>query len=221
MKSLMIITLVLAAFFGSTFFIMASNEILTVESIETLLSRAQAFDKRLLFLLIVLLLFSDLFIAIPTMSVCILSGYFLGFPLGFVCTLVGTMLAGLAGYALSKQYGRSILKKIINDADKLNEMEQVFDTKGGVVILLCRAMPMLPEISSCLAGANNMRFGRFIILFLTATIPYTFLTTLAGSYSSLDNPKPAIYAAIGISLFLWLAWLMLFKGMRTTEHSGS
>ncbi len=51
-------------------------------------------------------------------------------------------------------------------------------------------------------------------MYALGTIPYALIITYAGSISSLDNPKPAILAAIGISLTLWTGWYLLGRHAR-------
>ena len=35
--------------------------------------------------------------------------------------------------------------------------------------------------------------------------------TYAGSISNLDNPMPALYAALGITLLFWVSWMIFMK----------
>ncbi|CAI8233332.1 MAG: Uncharacterised protein [Arcobacter lacus] len=86
-------------------------------------------------------------------------------------------------------------------------MTELFNKHGVLVIVLSRAVPMLPEISSCLAGTCKMSLKRFIFAWSLGTIPYISVITYAGSISNLDNPMPALYAAIGITVFFWIIWM--------------
>ncbi len=79
------------------------------------------------------------------------------------------------------------------------------------MILLSRAMPILPEVTACLAGMTKMKFSRFLLAWCLSTIPYVLIVSYAGSVSSLENPKPAIYTAIGISATLWAGWYLFNK----------
>jgi uncharacterized membrane protein YdjX (TVP38/TMEM64 family) len=69
-------------------------------------------------------------------------------------------------------------------------------------------MPILPEVSACLAGMMNLPFKKFLITWFISTIPYAFIATYAGSVSSIDNPKPAIFTAIGLSALLCILWFL-------------
>ncbi len=211
MKSLIKLFLIIAALFGSTFLIIKATGLLTVEQIEGWLTYAKSLSPVYVGGIVAALLFADLFIAVPTLTVTILSGYFLGHAYGAVAALIGLILAGVCGYVLSRRYGNSILKFLMKDDAKREEAVNAFNKHGFVSILLSRAMPILPEATACLAGMTKMKFSRFITAWLIAAIPYVLIATYAGSVSSLDNPKPAIFAAIGLSGFLWTAWFIYHR----------
>ena len=210
MKPLLKILLVVASIFASTFIIIKFTGLLTVEQIEGWLIQAQTTSAIYVALIVSLLLFADLFIAVPTLTITILSGFFLGHHVGALAALTGTMLAGICGYALSLYYGERILKFLVKDEVKRNEAIEAFNQNGFVMILLSRAVPILPEATACLAGITKMKFSKFLLAWSISTIPYVLIASYAGSVSSLDNPKPAIYTAIGITGFLWISWY-LFK----------
>ena len=211
MKTLLKLFLSLAAVFASTFLIAKLFGLLSVAQIENWLGQAQQLSPLYVGSIVALLLFADLFIAVPTLTITILAGYFLGFPLGALAALLGTMTAGCTGYFLSRRFGETILGFISKDKAKVGEAKQVFQQHGFVMILLSRAAPIIPEVSACLAGATRMPFPRFLLAWSLCTLPYVTIATWAGSVSSIDNPKPAILAAIAITGTLWLAWLAFHR----------
>jgi len=211
MKPLLKIFFIIAAIFGSTFVIMKISGVLTLDQIEAWLTQAKELSPFYVGGMVTLLLFADLFIAIPTLTVSILSGYFLGHMYGTVAALLGVTLAGVSGYLLSYHYGDKILKFLIKDKEQRNEAVNTFNQHGFVMILLSRAMPILPESSACLSGISKMPFTKFLTAWLLSAVPYILIATYAGSVSSLDNPKPAIFAAIGITSFFWLAWYIYHR----------
>ena len=105
MRALIKLILVLATFFASTFILAKLTGIISVEKIELWLTAAKNIDTFMLAALIIVLLFSDLFIAVPTLTVMILSGYFLGHMYGAITSIIGVMLAGITGYILSCNFG--------------------------------------------------------------------------------------------------------------------
>ena len=108
MKPLIKTIAIMALFFAITFIFANMTGILSVEQIKIWLIKAKEFSPYYIGSIVILLLFSDLFIAVPTMTVITLSGYFLGFQYGAIASLVGLTLAGVTGYGLSYIFGEKI-----------------------------------------------------------------------------------------------------------------
>src|SRR5690606_37819245 len=115
------------------------------------------------------------------LTVCLLSGYFLGAALGGLSAACGMLAAGITGYIICWLYGPAMLLKIYKNPEKLREMKAIFSEQGTIVLLICRALPILPEVSCCLAGATRMPSSRFILCYSIATLPYAFIAAIAGS----------------------------------------
>ncbi|MFC3120790.1 TVP38/TMEM64 family protein [Agaribacter flavus] len=208
MKSLLKAMLALALCFASTFVLLNFSGLVTVEKIESWLAHAQTVNPIFVASLVSFLLFIDLFIAMPTLTVMIIGGYFLGWQLGAFSAISGILLAGICGYGLSAKYGDRIIALIIKDPLKRTEVTKTYQQHGPVIILLSRAVPILPEVSACMAGMTKMPFGKFLVFWLISTVPYGLIATYAGSISTLENPKPAILAAVGLTSAAWFGWFM-------------
>lgn len=218
MKLLIKSVLILAAIFTTTLLIIKFSGVLTIEDIKQLFETLKSQPSYILGSIIVCLLFIDLFIAVPTMTIIILAGYFIGFQLAVFYTFIGLLLASLTGYFLSKKYGNRVLDKLSSDEEQKIQMTELFNKHGVLVLVLSRAVPMLPEISSCLAGTCNMSLRRFLFAWSLGTVPYLCVIAYAGSISNLDNPMPAIYAAIGITVLFWFLWLIFMKRNKIKNH---
>ncbi len=212
MRALMKLVLVLTSLFATTFIVAKLSGVLSVEKIEQWLTAAQSIDVLYLASLIVLLLFADLFIAVPTLTIMILSGYFLGHFYGSLAAITGVMLAGISGYSLTYIYGEKLERRIIKDKQQRVELREQFKQYGVFMILFSRALPILPEVSACLSGMTKMPFNKFLLTWSVSSVPYAIIATYAGSISSLDNPKPAIIAAIALTSSMWTMWF-IFKRM--------
>ncbi|BCL69478.1 hypothetical protein TUMSATVNIG1_14270 [Vibrio nigripulchritudo] len=208
MKALIRIMLVVALAFASTFIILKVAGVLSVEQIEGWLTYAQSLSPIYVGGTTVLLLFADLFVAMPTLTITILSGFFLGQWYGAVAAILGMMLAGTIGYLLGNRFGDRLLNVLIKDTKQIEEAKSAFQKHGFVMILLSRAVPILPEVTACLAGMTGMKFSRFIVAWSISTIPYCLIAVYSGSISSLDDPKPAIITAVLMTSGLWLGWYM-------------
>lgn len=211
MKLLIKSVLILMVIFTSTLLLIKFSGVLTIEDIKAIFETLKSKPSYILGSIIVVLLFVDLFIAVPTMTVIILAGYFIGFELAVVYTFIGLLLASLTGYFLSRKYGLKLLNKLTSDQEQVEQMKELFNKHGVLVLILSRAVPMLPEISACLAGTCSMSVKRFLTAWSLGTIPYLCVIAYAGSISNLDNPMPAIYAALGITLTFWFIWMVFTK----------
>lgn len=200
--------LVLALVFASTFIILKSTGIVTIEKIELWLEAAKSTSPIYVAVIVAALLFADLFVAVPTLTVIILGGYFLGSIFGAIAAITGLFFAGICGYGLSRKYGNIPINFLIKDQDKRDDAIATFRRHGAIVILLSRAVPILPEVSACMAGMTRMPFIRFLSLWLLSTIPYAIIASYAGSVSTLENPQPAIFTAIGLTAFFWSGWFV-------------
>lgn len=208
MKHLIKIMALMALFFALTFLLVKVTGVLSVDQIKLWLTQAKTLSPYYIGGIVVLLLFADLFIAVPTMTTITLSGYFLGFPNGAIASLVGLTLAGITGYGLSRMFGDRIFTFILKDEKASQEAKATFKQYSVIMILLSRATPILAEVTACLAGMTHMKFSKFILAWFASTIPYALIIAYAGSVSSLEDPAPAIYAAIGISATLWIGWYL-------------
>ena len=206
MKSLIKVILVMAVIFAATFLLAKVFGILSVEHIQRWLEEAHQTSNTLLIMVVVTLLFADLFVAIPTLTICILAGYFLGFGLGVIAALIGVTLAGVCGYWISRFYGDTFLRKLLKDEQQRQQLNASFQQHGFVMILLCRAVPILPEVSACLAGMTLMPFLRFMLAWAMVSVPYVLIAAYSGSISSVSDPKPAIITAVGLTASFAIGW---------------
>jgi len=209
LRALIKLVLVLASLFATTFILAKFTGVISVEKIELWLTAAKSVDILYLALIIVLLLFADLFIAVPTLTVMILSGYFLGHFYGAITAITGVMLAGNTGYLLSYFYGEKLEQLVIKDPQQRLALREQFDQYGILMIVFSRAMPILPEVTACLSGMTKIPFVRFITAWSVSSVPYAIIATYAGSISSLNNPKPAIITAIVLTTLCWTAWFIV------------
>lgn len=215
MKSLLKVMLVLALFFASTFIVLKATGVITVEKIEGWLALAHSANPLWVAAIVSGLLFADLLVAVPTLTVIILGGYFLGAIVGAAAAISGLVLAGTCGYFLSRRFGHLLIRFLIKQQDKRDEAITLFQQHGPVVILLSRATPIWPEVSACMAGMTGMPFVRFLLLWLVSAVPYAAIAAYAGSVSTVENPGPAIYAAIGLTGIFWLGWLVFRRIQKT------
>lgn len=214
MKALLKFVILLGAFFTFTLLLFKVLGVLSVDDIKLWLEQALGISPWIVGLIIIGLLLIDLFIAIPTLSLTILSGFFLGLELGVTYSSIGMIGAGSLGYFVSRTNGERLLRFVTKDEEQVTEMKELFTKFGPVSLMLCRAAPMLPEVTSCLAGVTKMPYLRYLLFYLIGTLPYSIIAVYAGSISSIDNPAPAIFTFMGMFAgltFIWIVFIYFTK----------
>ena len=195
--------------FTLTLLLFKGLDVLSVEDIKLWLQEAQKWSPIWVGSLIIALLMVDLFIAIPTLSLTILSGFFLGLEMGILFSSLGLMLAGSLGYFISRYHGEKLLDWVCKNESEQIGMIHLFQTLGPLSLLLCRAAPMLPEITSCLAGTTRMPFWKYVLYYALGSLPYSAIAVYSGSISTVDNPSPALYTYVGMFAVLGLIGLIV------------
>jgi len=215
MQHLAKVILRMAVLFLIIFSIAKLTGFLTIDQVKYWLTTARALSPFYMGSLVIALLIIDLFLTMPTMTIIALAGYFLGFQNGALISMVGLLSTGIIGYGLSFRYGNRALRLLLKEPEEQYQAKESFQKHGSMIIILSRAVPMLPEISSYLAGTTKMPFEKFFLAWFINVLPYVLLIAYAGSISSIDDPKPAFYTAIGISTTLWIGWYF-FNARRKT-----
>lgn len=219
MKDLIRTAAILALIFASTFIVLRLLGWLTVDNVRAMLEAAHALDRRWVAAVVIAVLFADLFVAVPTLTTCVLAGYFLGAQAGSLAAATGMLVAGGSGYLISRRWGEGLLLRVLRDPHRLAEMRHAFEGNGFAVLLICRALPILPEVSCCMAGLTRMPWLRFVTAFVIGTVPYACIAAYAGSRSSLANPTPALLTAAVLSGGLWLIWAVWLRRRMATRMS--
>lgn len=215
MRALIKIGLALAAIFTLTFIVIRLSGVLDIAQIKGWLLAAEQWSPWVVGAIVAVLLWVDIVIAVPTLAVALAAGYFLGFAHGALATFSGLVLSGMSGYGLGHVLGEKALRFAVRDAQQRDEAVVLFQQRGLVMIMLSRAVPILPEISSCIAGITRMSLIRFVLAWLVSIVPYTLVATYAGSISTVEDPMPAIYATIALSFCLWLSWYFFHRANKS------
>lgn len=213
MKSLIKVILILGLISGSSFILVQLTGLITVERIDYWFNEIRSVSPYYIGVLVLALMFLDLFISIPTLATIMLAGFFMGTFLASVFTITGLSIAGIVGYTLGYKFGDPILDFLLKNENEKDELVKAFSENGFLTILLSRALPVLPEVSTCIAGMTKMPFLKFLTAWLISITPYTVIAAYAGASSSPKSPEPAIIAWALLTSFLWICWFF-FKRMR-------
>ena len=211
MKSLIKVILILGLVSGSSFILVQATGLITIDKINFWFNEIKLLPAYYIGGIIIFFMFIDLVISIPTLAIIMLAGFFLGTFLGALFTIIGLMIAGCCGYILGYKYGEVLLVLLLRNVQERNEFKASFKKHGYVTILLSRALPVLPEISTCIAGMTKMPFSKFILAWFISITPYSLIAAYAGAASSPRSPEPAIIAWSLLTSTLWISWYFFKK----------
>lgn len=97
---------------------------------------AAQIDPLWLAAMVIILLCVDLFVAVPTLTITLLSGFFLGFPAGAMAAFTGMSLAAFGGYVICRLWGEGPVAFLVRDEAERLEMKEAFQRNGPVMILI-------------------------------------------------------------------------------------
>jgi len=210
-KSLIKLYLIIISFFAVIFLLVNLSGVLTVADIKTYLHQIQDADKLKIFIVIVVLLASDVFLSVPTILIVTYSGNILGFEQGLMASTSGMLISGTIAYLLCRFSGNKMLRLLIKDKKQIDEVNSIFHRLGYGMLIIARALPMLPEATCCLSGMMKFNFIKFLMYYLLGTLPYAIVLTYLGSISDTDNPYPALIGIGIVYIILYLLWFFKLR----------
>lgn len=148
------------------------------------------------------LLTADLILPVPGTLVMSALGYVYGPFMGGLLAGIGSILAGLTGYGLGRLVGVGRARRFLGEKD-FERGKELFVHRGGWMVAMSRAIPILPEVISCVAGLMAMPFRRYLIALACGSIPMGFLFAMIGA-TGVDHPEVAIGLSIAIPGLLWM-----------------
>ena len=155
---------------------------------------------------VVTLLAMDLFLPIPSSIVMVLSGAAFGVFWGALLSLVGSVGGEWLGFELVRHYGRRASARIVGD-DEIDRLSRVFAQHGAAAIAVTRALPIVMETMSVVAGLSNMTRTTFVVASLIGTAPIVFVYAWAGAVSRQSgNALPAVIMLVAVAAFGWVLY---------------
>ncbi|MFN6269651.1 MAG: TVP38/TMEM64 family protein [Akkermansiaceae bacterium] len=198
----------MAVFFlvGWFFFGQGLEEIWNVENLVTHFENAKGWA----WLLGIALLMADLFLPIPGTIVMSALGAVYGFWIGGLLSAIGSMLAGMSGYAVGRFFKESFAKRWLGEKD-FEKGKSLFERGGAWVVAMSRALPILPEVLACMAGLLRMPFGKFVIALACGSVPMGFLFAWIGAIGR-EQPAWGFAFSLGVPAVLWSAAALMRRG---------
>jgi uncharacterized membrane protein YdjX (TVP38/TMEM64 family) len=156
------------------------------------------------------LLIADLALPVPSTGVMSAAGFLYGTAIGGLLSATGSYLAGLLAYGLCRLAGPKGARRLAR-ADDLASNATLFQKHGPWLIALSRALPLLPEVSCCLAGLAPMPFRTFAVALACGCVPVGFAYAAIGAAGQ-ENPALAIGLSIALPAALWaITWRAFLK----------
>ena len=145
------------------------------------------------------LLAVDIFIPVPSSVVMVLSGAAFGVLWGSVLAFIGSIGGEWLGFELARKYGTSLSTRFIGDA-------------------VTRALPVVMETMSVVAGLSTMKRSTFLIASTIGTLPIVVVYAYAGAMSrEMDSVVPAIVIMIAVAATGWV-W---YRSIRSAPSSST
>lgn len=138
-------------------------------------------------LAVVAFLLADIVLPVPSSFVLSTTGYLLGFGAGTAVCFVGLSCASLAGYALGRYAAGPLTQRIVGRA-QLERFAALSRRHGDLLLVAFRAMPVLAEATTILAGISRLPLLRFTIVVsvgnLVVAAVYAWIGAVSASQSS-------------------------------------
>jgi len=155
---------------------------------------------------VVLLLVADIALPIPSSVVMVVSGAAFGVVKGSAIALVGSVAGEWLGFEIVRRYGRTASRRLVSD-DELARFAAIFHRHGVVAVIVTRALPVVMETMSLVAGLMHMRRGAFLGASLLGTAPIVIIYAWAGSRSyDTGSLIPAVVILIATAGLGWVLY---------------
>ncbi len=155
------------------------------------------------------LLVADLVLPVPATSVISALGYLYGTLGGGAVGAAGSLLCGTIAYEGCRRFGQQAADRLLGAEDRARAARLFAGGTGGWLVALSRWMPLLPEMTSCMAGLTGMPRRRFYTALLCGCLPMALMFAAIGA-SGTDRPGLALALSAAVPALLYLAaarWL--------------
>jgi len=167
-------------------------------------------------LTIVALLAVDVFFPVPSSLVMVLSGAAFGVLWGSLFSLVGSIGGEWFGFELVRRYGRKASARLIGE-DDYARFSALFAEHGAAVVVISRALPVVMETMSLVAGLSGMTRRAFLVASFIGTVPISVVYAYAGAVSrETGSLIPAVIILLATAGLGWLWFSIRMKSGRAS-----
>ena len=161
---------------------------------------------------VVVLLAADIFIPVPSSVVMVLSGAAFGVFWGSLLAFIGSISGEWLGFELARRYGTSLSTRFIGDEAERQRLNRILIRHGAAAVAVTRALPVVMETMSVVAGLSTMTRGTFLIASTIGTLPIVAVYAYAGAKSrEMGTVVPAIVILIAVAAAGWIWYRAIRK----------
>jgi uncharacterized membrane protein YdjX (TVP38/TMEM64 family) len=172
-------------------------------------------------LTVVILLAADVFLPVPSSLIMILSGAVFGVVWGSLLSLVGSIGGEWLGFELARKYGDRLSSRMLSD-DELRRLTHLFARSGAATVFITRALPIVMETVSIVAGLSRMRRTAFLAASLAGTLPIVVVYAYAGAVSRQTGSLiPGVIMLIAVTGAGWLWYQAQGSRLKAQSRLGS
>lgn len=168
------------------------------------------------------LLIADLVLPVPATGVMSALGYVYGTLLGGLTGAAGSFVSGVVAYELCRCGGQGAADRLLGPKDQARAERVFAGGMGGWMVALSRWMPLLPELTACMAGLTRMPRRRFLPALACGCLPMGLVFAAIGAAGT-DRPQLAIGLSVLIPALLYAAtaWWMKQRAKAAGRAQGS
>jgi uncharacterized membrane protein YdjX (TVP38/TMEM64 family) len=123
---------------------------------------------------------------------------------GSIFSLIGSIGGEWLGFELVRKYGVTASRRIVGDED-LEKMRRVMARHGAAAVLVTRALPVVMETMSVVAGLSQMSRKSFLLASLAGTAPVAVVYAYAGAVSrQVGSLVPAAVMLVAVAGAAWV-----------------
>ena len=151
------------------------------------------------------LLAADVFLPVPSSLIMILSGAAFGVWWGSLFAFAGSIGGEWLGFEIARRYGTSWSSRFIGDEAEVRRLNRVLITHGAAAVAVTRALPVVMETMSVVAGLSAMSRRTFLLASALGTAPIVVVYAYAGAMSrETGSLVPAIVILIAVAAAGWV-----------------
>ncbi|WP_052947731.1 TVP38/TMEM64 family protein [Aneurinibacillus tyrosinisolvens] len=140
-----------------------------------------------------------------------------GLGLGFAVSWTGAVFAAIANFFLARYAAREWAERKMGHHSFVKNLNRHAETRGFVVILLARWIPILPSSAvNTAAGISKIPFRAFLFATLIGKVPAVFFESLLGHYLINWEHHKGKLVLILIGLILFMLGLNYLKKKKST-----